>query len=129
MDDKPSSEKRETEVFRENTPDASQENVNAILANPLAGLSYERLMVDGGDFAKSHGLGDLSELFQKGALVAQDPLAFNDLPLLTAEDKKALQDEIDHKWRHPVMLYYLVILCSGERPKSSASALLLLTME
>ncbi|KAF8348136.1 proton myo-inositol cotransporter [Amanita rubescens] len=79
MDDKPSSEKRETEVFRENPLDASQENVN--------------LMADGDDFAKSHGLGDLSELFQKGAL-------------------KALQDEVDHKWRHPAMLYYLVILCS-----------------
>jgi hypothetical protein len=105
MDDKPSSEKRETEVFREN---ASQENANTILANPLAGLSYEQLMADGDDFAKSHGLGDLSELFQKGALVAQNPLAFNDLPLPTAEDKKALQDEVDHKWHHPVMLYFVL---------------------
>lgn len=128
MDDKPSSEKRETKVFKENLLDTSPENVNAILANPLAGLSYEQLMADGDNFAKSHGLGDLGELFQKGALVAQDPLAFNDLPFLTAEDKKALQDEVDHKWRHPAMLYYLVILCSGKRLKSSVSARLQLTM-
>jgi hypothetical protein len=118
MDNKASAEKRETEIFKENPALVSQENINAVLANPLAGLSYEQLMADGDNFAKSHGLEDLGELFQKGALVAQNPLAFNDLPLLTLEDKEALQEEVDHKWRHPKMLYYLVILCSGKRPKS-----------
>ena len=122
MDNKASAEKRETGIFKENPALVLQENVNAALANPLVGLSYEQLMTDGDDFAKSHGLGDLSELFQKGALVAQNPLAFNDLPLLTPEDKEALQEEVDHKWRHPKMLYYLVILCSGEPLKSSISA-------
>lgn len=117
MDNKSSAEKQETAILRENPSLASHENVNAGLANPLVGLSYEKLMASGDDFAKSNGLGDLCELFQKGALVAQNPLAFNDLPLLTLEDKKALQDEVDHKWRHPKMLYYLVILCSGEHLK------------
>lgn len=121
MDNKASAEKRETEISKENPALVSQENVNAVLANPLAGLSYEQLIADGDDFAKSHGLEALGELFQKGALVAQNPLAFNDLPLLTLEDKEALQEEVDHKWRHPKMLYYLVILCSGKLLKRSMS--------
>lgn len=129
MDNKASAEKRESEISREKPALVSQENINAVLANPLVGLSYEQLMADGDDFARSYGLEDLSELFQKGALVAQNPLAFDDLPLLTLEDKEALQEEVDHKWRHPKMLYYLVILCSGERLKKlQISASLALTM-
>ncbi|KAF8891725.1 hypothetical protein BD779DRAFT_1512721, partial [Infundibulicybe gibba] len=45
-------------------------------------------------------------------LVAQDPLAFDTLPLLDEDDKAALRHEITHKWSQPAMLYYLVILCS-----------------
>ncbi|KAF5386171.1 hypothetical protein D9615_002387 [Tricholomella constricta] len=98
--------------FSEKTPYRSTENINAKLANPLLGLSQAKLIADGERFAKSHNLGYLSELFQKGALVAQDPLAFDSLPLLTDEDKEALRHEITHKWSQPRMLYYLVILCS-----------------
>ncbi|KAF9451301.1 H(+)-myo-inositol cotransporter [Macrolepiota fuliginosa MF-IS2] len=86
--------------------------LNAKLANPLAGLSYERLITDGETFAREHGLEDMTELFKKGALVAQDPLGFEDLSLLTEQDKQALREEITHKWKQPKMLYYLVILCS-----------------
>lgn len=99
--------------FRENTAQASNENINVKLANPLTGIPHKQLMLDGENFAKSHGLGHLSELFQKGALVAQDPLAFETLPLLTSEEKEVLRREITHKWSQPKMLYYLVILCSG----------------
>lgn len=75
------------------------ENLNAKLANPLAGLSHEQLIKDGEAFALKNGLQDLSELFKKGALVAQDPLAFEGLPLLVDEEKQALRDEISNKWR------------------------------
>ncbi|GLB37270.1 putative sugar (and other) transporter [Lyophyllum shimeji] len=99
-------------TFVEQAPDPSTENINAKLANPLAGLSHDKLIADGEAFAKSHNLGHLSALFQKGALVAQDPLAFDSLPLLTNEDKEVLRHEIANKWDQPKMLYYLVILCS-----------------
>lgn len=89
-------------------------NLNAKLANPLAGIQQDDLIKDGEAFALRNGLEDMSELFKKGALVAQDPLAFENLPLLTETDKQALRDEISNKWRHPKMLYYLVILCSGK---------------
>jgi hypothetical protein len=113
--EKPTIQKSELETsLHERTPHISTENINVKLANPLAGLSHEQLMIDGEKFAKLHGLGHLSELIQKGALVAQDPLAFNDLPLLTVEEKEALRHEITHKWSQPKMLYYLVILCSGK---------------
>lgn len=88
--------------------------INAKLANPLAGISREQLIADGEDFARKNGLEDLSELFKKGALIAQDPLGFEDLPLLTDEEKRVLREEVTHKWKQPKMLYYLVILCSSE---------------
>jgi hypothetical protein len=71
-------------------------------------------MEDGETFAMKNGLEDLCELFKKGALVAKDPLAFEDLPLLAEEEKQALRDEVSNRWRQPKMLYYLVILCSGK---------------
>ena len=87
-------------------------DTNEKLSNPLTGLTHEQLMADGELFAREHGLGHLTEEFKKGALVAQDPLAFETLPLLTEEDREALRHEIDHKWDQPRMLYYLVVLCS-----------------
>ncbi|PFH52019.1 hypothetical protein AMATHDRAFT_141199 [Amanita thiersii Skay4041] len=94
------------------TASVPQKNINRLLENPLTGLSHEQLIADGDKFARTHNLAQLAQLFQKGALVAQDPLAFRDLPLLTSEDREILQHEIDNKWSHPISLYYLVILCS-----------------
>ncbi|KAH9013143.1 MFS sugar transporter [Lactarius pseudohatsudake] len=48
------------------------------LANPLAGLSHEELMDSGAEFARTHGLGHLEEVFKKGALAAQDPLGIRE---------------------------------------------------
>ena len=87
-------------------------NLNAKLANPLAGVSHEQLMADAAIFAGTHDLAEYTETIQKGALVAQDPAAFESLPLLTEEDRIALRREITHKWDQPAMLYYLVVMCS-----------------
>ncbi|PCH43889.1 hypothetical protein WOLCODRAFT_26276 [Wolfiporia cocos MD-104 SS10] len=87
-------------------------NPNARLANPLEGIPHEQLMADAAAFAKHQGLGHLTEVFKKGALVAQDPLAFESLTYLSEEDKEVLRREVTHKWRQPIQLYYLVILCS-----------------
>jgi hypothetical protein len=87
-------------------------NVNAKLANPLLGLSHEQLMDDGAQFARSHGLGHLEDLFRKGALAAQDPLAFESISHFTEAEKDIFRREMTHRWDHPATLYYLVILCS-----------------
>lgn len=87
-------------------------NVNAKLSNPLSGLSREQLMNDGAEFARSHGLGHLQELFKKGALAAQDPLAFEGISHFTEAEKEIFRREFTHRWDHPPTLYYLVILCS-----------------
>ncbi|KAJ7594734.1 hypothetical protein C8J56DRAFT_927513 [Mycena floridula] len=91
---------------------SSSENINAKLANPLAGLSYDQLIADGEKFAKEHELGHLSAVFSKAALVAQDPTAFESIPLLDEDDKIALRREIDSPWDQPKILYYTVALCS-----------------
>ncbi|RDB25309.1 DDB1- and CUL4-associated factor 7 [Hypsizygus marmoreus] len=113
QNEKHSTSKSDVQIsLSEHSASQSPENINVTLANPLLGLSHDQLIADGDLFAKSHNLDQLAELFQKGALVAQDPLAFESLPLLTDEDKAALRREIDHKWSQPKMLYYLVIMCS-----------------
>lgn len=90
----------------------SSENLNAKLANPLAGISHEQLMADVTAFTQAHGLLEYTETMQKGALVAQDPPAFESLPLLTDADRNVLRREITHKWDQPFTLYYLVVMCS-----------------
>ena len=85
---------------------------NAKLANPLAGLSHEQLMENGAEFARTHGLGHSEDLFRKGALAAQDPLAFDGISHFTEAEKDIFRREYTHRWDHPATLYYLVILCS-----------------
>lgn len=92
--------------------DTALSNVNAKLANPLSGLSHEQLMASGAEFARTHGLGHLEEVFKKGALAAQDPLAFEKVSYFTEDDKNIFRRELTHRWDHPSTLYYLVILCS-----------------
>jgi hypothetical protein len=87
-------------------------NINAKLANPLTGLSHEQLMNDGAQFARTHDLGHLESLFRKGALAAQDPLAFEGIAHFTEDEKAIFRREITHRWDHPRTLYYLVVLCS-----------------
>lgn len=90
----------------------SNSNINVKLANPLAGIPQEQLMVDAATFASEYGLGHLEKEFQKGALVAQDPIAFEGLSILSDDDKAILRRELTHRWSQPWELYYLVILCS-----------------
>ncbi|GAA6025689.1 hypothetical protein JCM10207_003829 [Rhodosporidiobolus poonsookiae] len=84
----------------------------AQLDNPLAGISLDRLEAMGRAFAKEKDMPELEMEFAKGAQAAQDPLAFETLPLLSEEDKAALRHEVNHKWSHPWALYNLIICCS-----------------
>ena len=49
---------------------------------------------------------------RKGALIAQDPAAFESVDLLNESDRTFLREEITHKWRQPKMLYYMVGMSS-----------------
>ncbi|ORY86659.1 and other transporter-domain-containing protein [Leucosporidium creatinivorum] len=95
-----------------NKLDLRSDNVNARLENPLAGISLERLQEMGRAFALEKGLEEHAEEFAKGAMVAQDPLAYESLPMLNDEDRRVLGREVTHKWDHPKALYFLVVMCS-----------------
>jgi hypothetical protein len=86
----------------------SQTALNAMLENPLAGQSRESVIRDARKFAQDHGMADSEEDFVKGALVAQRPNDFENIPELSEEDKATLRYEIAHKWRQPFTLYFLV---------------------
>ncbi len=101
-------------------------NINAKLANPLAGLSHEELMASGAEFARTHGMGHLEEVFKKGALAAQDALAFENIPYFTEDEKNIFRRELTHRWDHPGTLYYLVILCSVAAAVQGVSSLFLI---
>lgn len=103
MSEKPITEKQESlgsQSLHENHKPGghSSENINAKLANPLSGLTHDELMADGKRFALEHGLEDFVLEFQKGALVAQDPTAYETLPVLDDDDRNILRREVTHKW-------------------------------
>lgn len=64
------------------------------------------------EFADQNALSDITPLLQKGALVAQNPAAWDSVPGLTDRERQALDDEVVHKWRQPRAMYMTVILCS-----------------
>lgn len=103
-------------------------NINAKLANPLSGIPQDQIMADAAQFAEDHGLGHLKGEFEKGALVAQDPTAFESLTQLSEEDKVLLRRELTHRWDQPWQLYYLVILCSVAAAVQGVSPLSLLLL-
>ncbi|KAI4266438.1 MAG: hypothetical protein LQ337_008803 [Flavoplaca oasis] len=87
-------------------------NVTARIQNPLAGIPRATLFQNVEDFAAEVGMTEQTDLFQKGALVAQDPPAFESVESLDEVEKDALRNEVLHKWRQPWPLYFTVILCS-----------------
>ena len=64
------------------------------------------------DFAAEVQMNDYIPLLKKGALVAQDPPAFESINELEDSERDALRNEVLHKWRQPRSLYLTVILCS-----------------
>lgn len=86
--------------------DPAAENVNARLANPLAGIPQDQLMRDGALFARKHGLSDLASEFGKGAVIAQNPSGFESLDVLTEDDKAVLRNEQNNKWDQTGTLYW-----------------------
>jgi len=85
-------------------------NTNARLANPLGDLSDEECMTNAAAFAEANGLP--VQAFKKGGLLAKRPTIFEQLSILSEEDKQILRDELAHPYKQPKVLYHLVIACS-----------------
>ena len=88
----------------------------AKLQNPLLGLTQEEVLADVDAFVESKGLGEHREDFRKGALMAQAiniPNGFEQLSILSEDEKALLRREVTHRWHQPFMLYFLCALCAG----------------
>ena len=89
-----------------------RDKLNAMFENPLAGIPRQQLFLDVDKFCADNNLTEFNEVFRKGALVAQNPSGARNLDILNDDEKRVLEEEYTHKWRHPKELYYLVIMCS-----------------
>lgn len=99
-----------------NTPGVNIDirDVNAKLANPLAGYSNEQLMQMGEEYARKHELGGEEDIraFRLAAIIARDPFKFDTVEGLTKSELDVLREEVTHKWRQPKLLYTVIALCS-----------------
>jgi hypothetical protein len=96
------------------TPDQLRANVNAKIANPLAGFSHSELAEKGEDYAKKFGIGGEEDVraFRIGAILAQDPNRHAQVDGISEEESATLSKEISHRWSQPRLLYLVIILCS-----------------
>lgn len=92
----------------------ARRNVNAKLANPLAGISHAMLEDMGACYARKHQVGDQEDIraFAKGAVLAQDPSRYKSVAGLTEEEQLLLHTEYHHRWHQPPLLYIVIIVCS-----------------
>jgi hypothetical protein len=74
--------------------------------------SKEQVVVDARAFAQSHDMSEHVDLFQRAALVAREPKAFEFITELDEQERIALAYERDHKWHGPFMLWYAISLCA-----------------
>ncbi|KEZ46578.1 hypothetical protein SAPIO_CDS0382 [Scedosporium apiospermum] len=89
------------------------ENLEGEIRNPLKGIPRETLFENVTRFQQEKGLPeDILPLLKKGALVAQEPAAFQSLEDLDDDEKRALKEEVTHRWKHPWPLYYTIFLNS-----------------
>jgi hypothetical protein len=89
-------------------------NINAKIANPLAGFTREELYKKGEAYAREHQMGEDEDIraFQIGAQLAQNPNRYDDVQGLTDEERAVLSKEISNKWSQPWLMYLVIILCS-----------------
>jgi hypothetical protein len=85
------------------------------ITNPLAGIPKHELFAQVDEFAHEKGLVDHIPILRKGALVAQDPSAYEKISgaeKLDETEIEALKNEVIYKWRVPRTLYLTIITCS-----------------
>jgi hypothetical protein len=59
-----------------------------------------------------HGFENDIPLFKRAARVAHNPHEIATLPDLTDEERRICIEETTHKWRHPIMMYLTIFICS-----------------
>ncbi|KAF8970958.1 sugar transporter [Flammula alnicola] len=87
-------------------------NIQARIQNPLHGIPQNILLKQVELFTKEKGLEDKTELFKKGALLAQNPRDFEDISELSEEDKEIIRRETTHRWSQSRELYMTIVICS-----------------
>ncbi|KAJ5541541.1 hypothetical protein N7494_006617 [Penicillium frequentans] len=88
-------------------------NISARIKNPLAHLTEAEVIRDVDEFVRQYDVNPTyGDALRRGALVARDPTAYESVPHIEESEIAALDDEVLHKWRQPVALYFTIILCS-----------------
>jgi hypothetical protein len=82
------------------------------IKNPLIGIPKDQLIADVEQFADEFELQEILPYLIKGALVAQNPARFDSISELDETDRQVLREEVTHKWKHPRILYFTIILNS-----------------
>ncbi|ODV86768.1 hypothetical protein CANARDRAFT_6338 [[Candida] arabinofermentans NRRL YB-2248] len=94
--------------------DNEKEKPDALLEegeeNILSNYSEEQVMNMGRNYALKYGLDP--ELMAKGAALARKPSHFNSMSFLSEEEKRVLYQEVEHPWRVPKTLYWLIAMAS-----------------
>jgi hypothetical protein len=110
------------------------ENLEARIRNPLAGVPRAQLLRNVEAFAHEKGFPEELFVLTKGAIckswetkyqpcpyahasrdggtVAQSPAEFLTLDRLNNNDRAIIRYEYDHRWSHPWDLYMTIIVCS-----------------
>ncbi|KAH3664022.1 hypothetical protein OGAPHI_004736 [Ogataea philodendri] len=78
--------------------------------NVLGNYSEDQVQSMGRNYALRYGMDP--DLFSRAAAVARRPTGFNSMGFLSDHEKEALFLEIEHPWRIPWQLYWLIIMAS-----------------
>lgn len=80
--------------------------------NPLVGISKDDLRAQVSSFCREYSFEDKEDIFFRGALAAQNPNDYDEIPELTDQDKYLLKREVTNRWDLPWPLYFTIALCS-----------------
>lgn len=103
-----------SELVQSTSQAPTDTTINLRDANPLAGFSVEALRSQGAQYARLHEMDSAVDIraFEIGAILAQDPTAFDQVEALTEEERHVLHREVTSRWSQPKSLYLIVVLCS-----------------
>ena len=102
----------DTEYLEDELHKDLRTNLSGEIRNPLHGLSERELNGQVQTFCDRYDFSDKIDLFNKAALVAQNPQDFESIPVLTDDDKYHLRRETTHKWRLPRAMYMCIAVVS-----------------
>ncbi|POV97953.1 hypothetical protein PSTT_14755 [Puccinia striiformis] len=86
--------------------------VSAKLDNPLGGFTIEELSQQAEEFCQANGLEEHAEVFKRGAILAADQQNLDRVPNLTEDERRFIEYETTHRWKQPLLMYYIAVLSS-----------------